>query len=79
MAQEPKEYSNLAVLPETKRKIQLLAKIKGDNILELIAAWADEAWEKSKKEGLVNDAMIQTQSPSKQKKTVGARVAALVA
>lgn len=77
MAQEPKEYSNLAVTPETKRKIQLLAQIKGVNILDLIASWADEEWEKTKKEGLVTDAML-TPSPSK-KNAQQARVVTLAA
>ena len=68
MAKEPKEYSNLAVLPTTKRKIQLLSGIKDEDILVLVGAWADTEWEKAKKEGLVTDAMLKP-SPSKQKKS----------
>ena len=53
------------VLPETKRKLEILRGVRGLYGYELIEGWTNEAWEKAKKEGLVTDAMI---SPIKNKK-----------
>lgn len=82
MAEQPKKYTHVGVLVQTQKKISILSSIQGENIYELVEAWADEAWEKAKKDGLVTDAMIQPQeqSPSEKKtKNAPARVVALVA
>ena len=70
MAEQPKKYTHVGVLVQTQKKISILSSIQGENIYELVEAWADEAWEKAKKDGLVTDAMLgsQNQSPTQSKK-----------
>ena len=77
MADQPKKYTHLAVLVQTQKKVSILSSVTGESILDLVEAWADEAWEKEKKNGIVTDAMIQ--SPVEKKNLASARVASLVA
>jgi hypothetical protein len=75
-----KKYTQIAVTPTTQKKISILAAVIGPSIYELVESWTNEAWEKAKEDGLVTDAMIQSQekpSPSEKKtnRTASARVA----
>jgi hypothetical protein len=81
MADQTKKHTHIAVLLQTQKKISILASIEGENMYDLVALWADAAWDKAKKEGLVTDAMIQSQekSPSKQKKSAITRAIAVAA
>lgn len=70
MADQPKKYTQIAVTPLTQKKVSILAAVIGPSIYELVEAWADEAWQKAKADGLVTDAMIQSQdkpSPTEKK------------
>ena len=73
-----KKYTHVGILLQTQKKISILSSIQGENIYDLVGSWADDAWDKAKKAGLVTDAMIQSQSPSptKQKKSALEAVAA---
>ncbi|MBI5951863.1 MAG: hypothetical protein HY865_09415 [Chloroflexi bacterium] len=51
-------FTHIGVKKVDKRKIAILAKVQGGNIYEMVGAWADEAWNKAKAEGVVSDAMI---------------------
>ena len=63
-----------------KEKIEKLAKANYRDIGAQVEFLADEAWEQAKKDGLVTDAMIQSQDkPSPSKKNAPAREIALVA
>ena len=73
MAEKSQKQTHVAVLPRTQKQLSILSKVRGPFIYELVGAWADEAWEKAKKDGLVTDAMIQPQdkpSPSEKKSRV---------
>jgi hypothetical protein len=74
MAEQPKKYTHVGVMTGTQKKIALLSRIRDVNIYDLVEAWADEAWEKAKKEGLVTDAML-TPAPIKKKDAVSAPMA----
>jgi len=82
MANQPKKYTQISVTPPTHKKVSILAAVIGPSIYELVEAWADEAWEKAKKDGRVTDAMIQSQekpSPSEKKRTAASTRIALAA
>ena len=82
MANQPKKYTHLAVLVQTQKKVSILSSVTGESILDIVEAWADQAWEKAKKDGLVTDAMIQPQSPTEKKtksQNAQARVIAMAA
>ena len=52
-------FTHIGVKKTDRRKIAILAKVQGGNIYEMVGAWADDAWNKAKKKGLVSDAMVQ--------------------
>jgi hypothetical protein len=59
MIEDPKKkYTHVGVLVETQRKISLLANIQGVYIRDLVETWAEDAWKKAVKRGLVTDAML---------------------
>lgn len=65
-----KKYTQIAVTPQTQKKISILAAVIGPSIYELVETWTDEAWAEAKKAGMVTDAMIQSPdkpSPSSKK------------
>jgi hypothetical protein len=57
MADE-KKFTHVGVEVQTQKKISILAKVEGENIYDLVALWAEEAWEKARKAGRVTDAML---------------------
>ena len=82
MAERTKKYTHIGVTVPTQKKISILAAVIGPSIYELVESWANDAWEKAKKDGLVTDAMIQSTektSPSEKKTLVRARNIALAA
>lgn len=70
-----KRFTQIGVLPETQKKLSVLASTVGPSIYELVEIWTNEAWEKARKDGLVTDTllkMIQSQinpSPVEKKRT----------
>lgn len=56
--QDGTTFTHIGIKKTDKRKIAILAKVRGGNIYEMVGAWADEAWNKAKAEGKVTDAMI---------------------
>ena len=81
MAEQPKKFTQVSITPQTQKKIVILAAVVGPSIYALVESWADQAWEQAKKDGLVTDAMIQSQdkpSPS-EKKSAQAREIVLAA
>jgi hypothetical protein len=83
MADQTKKFTQIAVTPQTQKKLSILAAVIGPSIYELVEAWTDAAWEKAKTDGLVTDAMLQSRnkpSPSEKKSPVAsAREVALTA
>ncbi len=66
MADENSKYTHVGILKPTHKKIAILAAVanggQGVNIYELVDAWAQEAWQEAKANGLVTDAMLPTPS-----------------
>lgn len=56
--EEKKEFTRVAVEKRTQKQIVILASVQGDFIFELVGSWADDAWSKAKKAGIVTDAML---------------------
>lgn len=54
-----KEFDRMAVEKPTKRKIEILAAVRGQKIVEFMAAVMDAAWQDELKSGRVSDAMLQ--------------------
>lgn len=57
MAEDTK-YTHIGIEKTTQRKIAILAPITGKKIYELVAGWAEAAWESAKATGQVNDRML---------------------
>ena len=55
------QKTHIAVLLRTQKQVAILSSVIGPHIYELVGAWVDKAWEDAKKQGLVTDAMLQTQ------------------
>jgi hypothetical protein len=62
MKQETNIFTHIYCRKRTKKQVELLAKIQnagdGANMYDLVGTWADDAWEKAKAAGLVNDSML---------------------
>jgi hypothetical protein len=72
MADQTKKYTHVGVTVQTQKKISILASVIGPSIYELVESWTNDAWEKAKRDGLVTDAMIQSQekpTPSEKKRS----------
>ncbi len=54
-----KSFTHIGLKKSTKKKIQILSAVMGPNIYELVAIWANDAWEQAKKAGMVTDAMLE--------------------
>lgn len=52
------KFTHVHTEKPTKKKIVLLARVRGRVIYELMADWANENWEKAKQQGLVTDKML---------------------
>lgn len=77
-----KKFTQIAVTPQTRQKVSILAAVIGPSIYELVESWTDQAWEEAKKKGQVTDAMIQSPdkpSPSEKKRTAQSAEIALAA
>src|SRR5688572_19524811 len=55
---EETKYTHVGVLKRTHKQISILASSAGMNMYDLLASWAQDAWEKAKKTGQVTDAML---------------------
>jgi len=69
-----KTQTHVNVLLQTQKQISILSRVQGQFGYELVEAWANNAWQKAKEEGLVTDAMLQPQKPvptTNKKKEVG--------
>lgn len=53
-------FTHIGLKKGTQRKIAILSKVIGPRIYELVAIWADNAWEQAKKAGMVTDDMLET-------------------
>jgi hypothetical protein len=54
-----KKFTHVGVARETQRKIALLARVRNMSIYELVAGWANNAWNTAISEGLVTETMLQ--------------------
>lgn len=56
------KFTHLGVLTETQRRVAILSKVanggRGMYIYDMVAIWANEAWEEAKLAGVVTDAML---------------------
>lgn len=55
---EGSKYTHVGLEKPAKKKIAILATIRGGTIKSLVGEWADLYWEQAKEAGLVTDAMI---------------------
>lgn len=67
---EGSKFTHVGLEKPAKKKIAILATIRGGSIKSLVGEWADLYWEQAKAAGLVTDAMINvpTEAPSKGKR-----------
>ena len=59
-AGEGSKFTHVGLEKPAKKKIAILATIRGGSIKSLVGEWADLYWEQAKEAGLVTDAMIAT-------------------
>lgn len=52
-------FTHIGLKKGTKKKIAILSRVIGPAIYELVAIWANDAWEMAKKAGMVTDAMLE--------------------
>jgi len=57
-AGEGSKFTHVGLEKPAKKKIAILATIRGGSIKSLVGEWADLYWEQAKDAGLVTDAMI---------------------
>lgn len=66
------DSTHVGILKRTQKQISILARVMSNDtkvtMYDLVGLWADEAWEKAKKAGLVTDAMLNAHWVSPQKK-----------
>jgi hypothetical protein len=60
---EVSEFTHVGIRKKTQKQIALLAKVFSSpgnkvNIYDLVGQWAEEAWKKAVKKGVVTDAML---------------------
>lgn len=70
------KQTHINVLESTKKKLSILASVKGTFGYEMTEALVDQAWEKAKRDGLVTDAMIESPTQTKSKKNAAESLAA---
>jgi hypothetical protein len=57
---EGSKFTHVGLEKPAKKKIAILATIRGGSIKSLVGEWADLYWEQAKEAGLVTDAMINS-------------------
>lgn len=55
---ETSKYTHIGIEKPVKRKIAILASVKGGQIKSIVGEWAEKAWQEALANGLVTEAML---------------------